>query len=166
VLAAVLPCQVQAVAHLTIGVVRYGHLARLRKTFEASRDVDPVAQQVAALGHHIAHMDSDAKANLPAFFDILIARGHSVLHGNSTSHGIHSARELEQQTIAGGVGDAAAMLFDQPIDQVLAMSAQRTKRTFLVLADQTGVASDVSGHDRCQPAVLALHQRPPLRRPF
>lgn len=161
-LAIVLPFQVQAVAHLPVGVVRYDHLAGMRKPFEPRRNVDAVTQQVAALGHHVAHMDTDAKAKSPAFLDILIARGHAVLHGNATPNRIHGARELEQQAVAGGVGDAAAMFFDQ----LLALRAQRTERAFLILADQAGIASDVSGHDRCQPAVLALHRRPPLGRPL
>ena len=61
---------------------------------------------------------------LPIGFDISIALSHALLHCEPATHGIDGARKFEQQAVAGGVGDAATLLVDQPVDQFLSMGAQ------------------------------------------
>jgi hypothetical protein len=44
------------------------------------------------------------------------------LKGNRASDGIDDAGELQEQTVAGGVGDTSAMLLDQRVDEILTTS--------------------------------------------
>jgi hypothetical protein len=46
-----------------------------------------------------------------------IALGHTALHVDSTAHRIDYARKLEQQTVACGLDDPAAVLSDLGVHQ-------------------------------------------------
>src|SRR5437016_10819173 len=82
------------------------------------RDVDPVAQQVGAIDHDIAQVNSDPESDEAVGSDLGIALRHTALHGQRAAHGVDDARKLDQDAVAGGLDDAAAMHRDGRIDQL------------------------------------------------
>jgi hypothetical protein len=140
--------------------------ARLGDFLEARGYIDSVAHQVIAFGDDVADIDPDAEADLTIRIDMAVPVGHALLNRKNTPQRIDCAGELDQQAVAGGVGDAAAMLVDQRVDQFPAMGTKRPQHSFLILADQAGIARNICGHNRCQLAFLALHRRPPFQWPF
>ena len=158
VLAEVLEHEVQFVAHLVADRARDADAARRRQRFDTRRHVDSVAQQIATLGDHITNVDADAKENLLLSIHAVVAARHALLKSDGASHRVDGAPELQQQAVAGRVGDAATVRFYQRVDELRPMRAQGAERTFLVVTDQTGVTRHIGGDDRCQPAVLTLQK--------
>src|SRR5205807_1442387 len=72
---------------LVLHGTRDANSARLCKSFQASRDVYCVAEQVLALHHDVADVDADAEPHLLLGRSIPILLGYGVLHLNSTLHG-------------------------------------------------------------------------------
>src|SRR5262249_57044496 len=95
--------------------------------------------------------------------DLGIAPGHAALHDQRAAHGVDDARKLDQDAIAGGLDDAAAMIRDGGIDQLQSHGAQSRERALLVDADQPAVAGDVRRQHGRQPAFDALGLHRPTR---
>src|SRR5207244_10295253 len=83
--------------------------ARLGQAFEAGRDVDAVAEDVAVLDDDVALVDADAEGDAALRRYRGVAFGQLRLHSGGTSERVDDAGELGQQAVAGGLGDAAAM---------------------------------------------------------
>jgi hypothetical protein len=60
--------------------------------------------------------------------------------------------QLDQRAVAHQLGDAAVMLGDFGLDEVLAQRLEARMRTVLVGRHQAAVADDVRSEDRGQPA--------------
>jgi hypothetical protein len=60
----------------------------------------------------VAEIDADAKLDAPRIRNIGIAQHHFALQLNRTTHRINDARKLDEQTVASGLDDAAAVLVD------------------------------------------------------
>ena len=128
---------------------------------QAGGDVDAVAEDVVAVGQHIADIDADAELD-PALGRPGGGRGHAALHRDGAAHGIDGAGELDQQAIARGLDDAAAVSADFGVDQLPAQGPQPRQGPLLVIADEPAVAGDIGGQDGGDPprrGGLAL--RPP-----
>lgn len=76
---------------------------RLRQRLQAGGDVDPVAQQVSALGHHVVLVQADAHLQPVAF-------AHPLLHCDGAAQHLHGTREFGQQPVAGGLEQPASEL--------------------------------------------------------
>ena len=88
-----------------------------------------------------------------------VAQRHLALHLDRAAHRVDDAGELDQQAVAGGLDDAAAMLGDLGVDQFAAERLQRRERAFLVRAHQPRVAGDIGRQDRRQPPLDPLSPR-------
>jgi len=108
----------QLVADLAPDILRKTDAARVRDAFQPRRDVDAVAQQVGAIDHDIAQVNSDPEGDEAVGSDLGIALRHTALHGQRAAHGVDDARKLDQDAVAGGLDDAAAMHRDGRIDQL------------------------------------------------
>jgi hypothetical protein len=75
------------------------------------------------------------------------SRGHAALHRDGAADRVEGAGELDQQAIACGLDDAAAMRADFGFDQLLSQGAQPCQGAFLVIADEPAVAGDIGGQD-------------------
>ena len=143
----VLEVCVELAAHLPVGVVGYADAAGLSDTFEPRGNIDAVAEYVAVLDDDVADMDANAE------FDALVLRhrrvtlDHAVLNFNGTARGVDGACELNQDTIAGPLDDAAAMIRDLRFQELAPMSIEPRQRAFLVGSHQAAVAGDVAGED-------------------
>ena len=71
--------------------------------------------------------------------------GHLPLHIDRAAHRIDDAGELDQEPVAGGFDNAAAMFDDPGIDQFAPDRFQRRQRAFLVGAHQPRIADHISG---------------------
>ena len=93
----------------------------LADAFEPSRDIDPVAHEIAvALLDNVAKMDADAK------LDALVGRHASValddgsLHLDCAAHGVDHAAELDDAAVAGALDNAAVVGGDGGVDEIAA----------------------------------------------
>ena len=64
------------------------------------------------LNNHIAEIDANPKGDAPLLWKIPLTLHHAALDLHSAAHGIHDARELRQETIAGVLYGTAPVLFD------------------------------------------------------
>src|SRR5437660_1275772 len=96
---------------------------------------------------------------------LILANGSTAIDGLSGSaHGppgvpgiVGDAREFGEDRVAGGVGDPAAVLADQRVDDRPA-GAKCRQRAVFVGAHQPAVFGDVGGQDRRQPPLGPLRQ--------
>jgi hypothetical protein len=120
--------------------------AGLRQVLDAGGDVDVVAEQVGAVGHDLAVVDADPELQPLGRRQAGIALSQRRLHLDGAAHRRHRVGELGDDAVAGGVGDAAAMLGDARIHDA-AGGIQALERALLVAAHERAVAGDVRGQD-------------------
>ncbi len=126
-------------------------------------DVDAVAEDVAVLDHDVADMDAHAELDAAIGGDLGIARRHRALHVDGAAHGIDDAGELDQQAVAGGLHQAAAMVGDGGLEKLGAVRRERRDGAFLVEADEAAVACDVGRQHGGKPPVQAILRHDVLR---
>ena len=113
-------------------------------------DVDAVAEDVVAVGQHIADIDTDAVLE-PLVGWPGVRGGHAPLHRDGAAHGIDGTRELDQQAVAGGLDDAAPMLGYFGIGEVTANRPQCCERAGRMTTTRrlaAILAADVAGYSR------------------
>ena len=71
----------------------------------------------------------------------------AALHLDRAAHRIDDAGELDQQAVAGGLDDAAAMLGDLGIDERLSTGLEPGERAFLVGTHQPAITGDIGRQD-------------------
>ncbi len=95
------------------------------KDLKPRRDVDAVAEDVVAVDDDVADVDADAKHDALVLGLLGIAVQHAALDSDRASDRVDHAGKLDEQAVAGGLDDAAAMAGDGRIDQLATMSFQR-----------------------------------------
>ena len=128
---------------------------RRRKRLETRSDVHAIPEQVVGLDHHVAYVDANAEFQPAVCGNALIRLGKPLLCLHRALNGIHGARELGEHAVACGVGDPAAVLRDEAI-QDLAARREKTKCPDLVRPHQAGIAGHVGRHDGGEPALDPL----------
>ncbi len=151
--------------HLAKSVVGDANAARRGQPLEPCGDVDAIAEEIVAVEDHVAEIDPDPELDAAVGRIDGVALRHRLLHRDGTAHRVDDAAELGQHPVACGLDDAALMLGDAGIDQLIAVRLQPRERAFLVLAHQPAVARDIGRQDRRQPALDPLHPHycPPRR---
>jgi hypothetical protein len=91
---------------------RDAYAARFRHGLEARRDIHSIPKYVTVLSHDVTLVDADAKLDPAVLRSSGIPLGHTSLNFKATAERVDHAAELDQQTIAGGLDDAAAVLCD------------------------------------------------------
>src|SRR5205823_14268244 len=105
----------ELVADLVAHDPRDADPARFGQCLQPRRDVDAVAIDVVILGDDVAQIDPDAELDSPLDGDAGIALGHRVLHLDRAMHRVDDAGELDEETVTGGLDDAATMLPDPAV---------------------------------------------------
>jgi hypothetical protein len=114
-LAQIVEGQRQLVADLVARGAGEADRPGLGERFQPGGDVDPVAEQVAAVDNHIADMDADAELHrLVGGAGGILCRDRR-LDRDRTRRRIDRTGEVGDDAVAGGVEDAPAMLADQPV---------------------------------------------------
>src|SRR5271157_4021495 len=80
------------------------------------------------------------------------------------AHRIDDAREFHQETVAGSLDDAALVLGDLRIEELVAQRFEAFEGAFLVRPHQPRMAGDIGGQDRGEAAGLAHVASPIARR--
>ena len=127
--------------------------ARRRKGLEPRSDVHAVPEQVVGLDHHVPDMDANAEFDPAVCRKALVRLSEPLLCLHRALNGIHGARELREHAVARGVGDPAAVLRDEAV-QDLPARREQAKCPDLVRAHQARIAGHVRREDRGE---LALH---------
>ena len=112
-LAEILELVRQLVADMVAHAAWNADAAGLGQPFEACRDVDAVAEDVAVLHHDVADIDADAKAQPARFVERLVGNGELLLDVDRALDGGEDAGEFGQHAVAGRSDDTAAVLGDQ-----------------------------------------------------
>jgi len=126
--------------------------AGLGQCFQPRGDIDAVAEDVVAIGNHVAEIDPNAKAQAALLGEIQIAVGHRALNFARTAHRVDHAGEFRQHPIAGGLDDPAVMLADLRIDHFAQMRLEAFVSAFLIGAHQARIAHHIGREDRGEPA--------------
>ena len=138
--------------------------AGLGQALEARGDVDAVAQDVAVLDDDVADVDADPERDPPVLRHGRLALGDALLNRDRAFDRIDRARELDQGAVAHQLDDAAVVLGDQRLDELLAQRLQPRDRAGLVVPDQPDVADHVRGQNRRELAIRARGHGSALRR--
>ena len=88
-----------------------------------------------------------------------VAISHAALDFDGAAHGFNDAGELRQQSVAGCLDDASAVLVDRRVDEDVQMLVQPRQRAFLVQAHQAAVTGDIRREDRRQSPVYTLRRQ-------
>lgn len=126
---------------------RNGNASRLCQLLEPCRNVDAIAVAVFVLDDDVTEIDANAHVNLLARRHTTIPFGHNALKADRALHRIDDAAEFGQQAIAHQLENAAVMLGNLRLEQLLPMSAKALKRPRLVLLHEPAVAHDVGGQN-------------------
>jgi hypothetical protein len=137
--------------------------AGLGQRLQPRSDVDALAEQVAAVDHHVAEIEPDAELHPPVGGQLPVALLQLALDLDRALHRLDDAGELRQQAVAGGVDHAPVVAGDEAGHGVPVL-AQRGQGRRLVGFHQPAVAGDVGAEDRGQLALHGFgHGRSPLR---
>ena len=102
--------------------------AGLGKRLQPRRDVDRVAEQIAVARDDVAAMNADAEQHAPLGRKILVLLGRSRAGWRSRRRAPSTALgNSASSRVAGGIGDAAAMLGDQRVDDRAARASARAR---------------------------------------
>ncbi len=139
------------------------NLARLREPFQASGDVDAVAVNVVIIGDHIAGIDADAQPDPTIAVGGGIIPAQSLLDLEPAGNGICRAVEFGKKSVTHGADQAAAMLGDLGLDQILCVIINLSMCSRLVDTHQSAVADDIGKQDGLQSALQmgVFHCRSP-----
>ncbi len=135
-------------AHLEIGGFREPQRAGIGGGLQARGDVDAVSEDIPAMDHDVAEMDPDAQAEPPG---IALGLGERLLDRDGAADGVRHGGELGQHAVPGRVRDPPAPRQDEAVDD-LPHGLERPHGAALVGMHSLGIAGDVGGEDRGQPA--------------
>ena len=92
------------------------------------------------------------------------ALGHRLLHRDRAAHRIDDAGKFHEQTVAGGLDDAAMVLGDFRIKKLAAQRFEAFERAFVIRPHQPRITRHIGGEDRGEAAGLAHVSSPIARR--
>ncbi|MCY1502857.1 hypothetical protein D9M68_369650 [compost metagenome] len=155
----------EAPPHLVVYVAGDVDFAGTSHGLKPRGDNDAVAVKIAAFDDNIAEIDADAQKNSAVVGKALIGCCHALLNIDRTGDRIHGTGKLHQHTIAHRLDDAAVVLADKGIENLLAAFFQRRKCTAFVQFDEPAVTDDIRSHDSGETPLSAFFSHiAPLRR--
>src|SRR5215471_15344690 len=135
-LAHVLECEIEFVAHLIAHDPTDADPARLGQGFEPCCDVHSVSVDIAPVLDDVAEIDPDAQFKAAIWRHIGVSLRHFALYFNRATHRIDDAGKFEEQAVARSFDDATVMLLDLGIGQFAPDRLQAREGAFLVLTHQ------------------------------
>jgi len=153
----------QAVTNVIMNRIGDEHSAGIGQGLDPRGDVDAVAIEVIALDDYVAEVDADAQLDAVVRREPLIPLGHRLLHLDRAAHRIDDAGKFHQQAVAGGLDDAAVVLGDLRIEELLPQRFEALVRALLVGAHQPRIAGHIGG-ENCGEAADRRHLRPAVAR--
>jgi hypothetical protein len=133
-----LPCILEGDIKLgsneTVTVAGDANAAGFGNAFEAYRHIYTITVNVTAVQDDVPNIDTNAKLDPLLVWHVSVTLGHSVLHIESTAHGVHDAAELGQQAITGVLDNSPTVFGDLRINQNAQMVLKPGVRPLLVHA--------------------------------
>lgn len=144
----------QFAGHLLLHRARNADAANFGQAFQARRDIDAIAEQIAVALDHVADTNPDAIAQLPAAGISKVSRAQAFLDVDGAAHRFDRAGEFCKNCVARGIENPAARYRNEVVSGG-PTGRHSPQRLFFVLSDQPAVVGDV-GHQNC--GDLAPHE--------
>jgi hypothetical protein len=109
-------------------------------------NVDPIAEDIAALQHDVADIDADAKPHATIFGKGLVGLSNITLNGDRAFYGGKNAAELGEYAVAGCAADPASMQPDERVGDGT-MGRKCRQRLFLIEAHEGAIALNIGRND-------------------
>ena len=145
-------------AHLPEGVFGDADPIGLGYAFEASGDIDPIAEDIITFDQHVAEMDAHAPFHSALAGQIGVAFLCELLESEGAFNGTNDRGELNQHAIAGRLNDPPTMLRDDRIRRG-AMLAQCLRGACLIEPHEPTVTNEIGGKD-CSETTYSRHGSP------
>jgi hypothetical protein len=162
----VVESEVETPGYVLLYTGRHANASGLGETFQPSRDIHAVTEDVVVLHNDVALVNADSK------LDAIVARysgislTHRVLPLGRTAQCIDNTGKFDQQAIASRFDDASTTFADLRIDHVGADRTYPAKSTFLVRPNQPRIPRHIGGEDRGEtPGRSHLSGKPMRRKP-
>ena len=143
--AEILELELDLVHDLVVDDPRDIDAARLGQRFEPRRDIDAVAENIAALDDDVAEIDADPQGDAPLGRQGLVLLDDRIAQGRRAARCLDDALELAERQIAGLLEQVAAIFADQRLDDFGQHAAQLGDPVGLVAGQQPSVAGDQNG---------------------
>ena len=140
--------EIELARQMVVGRARYADTARFRQLFQSRGNIDAVAVQIVAFGHHVAEVDADAKSHAAVFRHLAVARRKPLLDLDRAAHGLHRAVELRNDAVARAPEYPAMMGYNKRVNG-LTEYRQRPYRGLFVFLHKTTVADHISRKNCC-----------------
>ena len=156
--------EIEPVLHMVAHCSRDADATRRTFGLKPCRHIHRVAVEVSAIGNRVAEVDPDAEADGPIRRLIAIMDRNLLLHLHGTAHRPVDAVEHDEQGIAAGLDDPAAMLARWP-GRSGCCGASAAVRAFLRRPSRSGGCSQPCRHGRRRSASadLAASQQGQMR---
>ena len=106
----ILEGEIDAVADMLAHGLGDQHAAGVAQLLQSCRDVDPVAQDVGAVGDHLAEVDADPQHEAQFRRCGRLPLDHRLLQCDGAQHGVDHRAELDERAVAGRLHEPATML--------------------------------------------------------
>ena len=154
---------------MIMDAARNADAARVGEPLDAGSDIDPVAENIAVLQHHVADIDADTELHPAVLLQIVVRARELVLDVDGALDRGQRAAEGGQNAVACGPANPPLVARDQTIrDQT--EGRKRRQRPLLVDLHHAAIACDVGGQNRDQLSLkrrgfhVSLLPRPAWRR--
>jgi hypothetical protein len=144
-LPSILEIYIQLIADLVIRGVPNANSTGLRYPLQPSRYIHTIAEQILTLDDDVTEIDACAEVDPLLGREIGIPADHPVLDIKGTPNRVHNGGKLDENAVACGFHDAAAMERNGGTDQFAPKFAQALKRALFVNTDQPGIARNIGG---------------------
>ena len=151
-LAQILKRERQLVTDLLVDRIGDEHTSRLCQGFEPGRYIDAVTIDPGLVVNHVTQIDADAEPHTAMLGYCLVARRHDALELDCAFGRTDNTRKLGQNTVAGRVDDATAIVANQRQDHSL-MALEVANRRVLVFTHESAVAGDIGGKNGGKPTL-------------
>jgi hypothetical protein len=117
------------------------------------------------LDDYVTNIYADAELNAAFWRHISIACLHALLDRDCATDSIHGTGKFHQYAVTSGIGDPAAVLANEFVDQFIPMSLKGRQCAFFIGADKARISSDVSCNDCRQSALSSFCHGPECSGP-
>ena len=110
---------------------------------EPGRHIHRVPVEISPVGNHVTDVNADTKADGPIGGMVAVIGRYRLLHLHGTAHRPIDAIEQDEQGVASGLNDSAAMLIDRRVYQSATESPQSFERFSIIQRNQAAVTDHI-----------------------
>ncbi len=122
--------------------------SRFGQSFQARRDIYPIAENVAALSYDVTKIDTNAKLDWLAIESFSAA--HVVLDLCRTDDSAHGTGKLRQQPVTQALENMPAMFSNGRFDDLTEAGVDSRQGSRLICTHQAAVACDIRREYGCE----------------